>query len=64
VLDDDLARERIARRLANPDDPSDATPDLVDRLQSRRESWSSALRLSTAPPIEEVVATAVTAMQK
>ena len=64
VLDDDLARERIARRLANPDDPSDATPDLVDRLQSRREPWSSAVRLSTAPPIDEVVATAVTAMQK
>jgi aminoglycoside phosphotransferase family enzyme/predicted kinase len=64
VLDDDIARERIARRLANPNDPSDATPELVALLHDRREPWPSARRLSTAPTINDVVAAALEIIEK
>ena len=43
VLDRAIAKERIARRLANPDNPSDATPDLVDHMAASREHWPEAI---------------------
>ena len=64
VLDDEIARERIARRLANPDDPSDATPEIVSLLRDRRDPWPSAQRLSTAPTIDDVLATAIDIVQE
>jgi aminoglycoside phosphotransferase family enzyme/predicted kinase len=59
VLNPAIARERIARRLANPDDPSDATPDLVDVMAARSDPWSEARRLDTAPSLDSVVWNAV-----
>ncbi len=59
VLDDSIARERIARRLANPDNPSDATPDLVDLLKSRRQPWPEAHQIDTAASVDDVVRSAL-----
>lgn len=59
VLDPVIARERIARRLANPDNPSDATPDLVDYMADRRDAWPEAITVSTDVRVEQVVARAV-----
>lgn len=59
VLDPALARERIARRLSNPWNPSDATPDLVDHLASHRDPWPSARQVSTVSDPDEVVAEAI-----
>ncbi len=47
-LDATVARERIARRLASPWNPSDATPDLVDHLAAGRDPWPQARVLDTA----------------
>lgn len=48
VLDPEIAKERIAERLSNPWNPSDATPDLVDHLASRRDPWPTATPIDTA----------------
>ena len=63
VLDSAVARERIARRLANPDDPSDATPDLVDLLGSRRDTWPEAHEIDTVASVDDVVRTALCAIE-
>ncbi len=47
TLDASVARERVARRLANPWNPSDATPDIVDHLAAERDPWPTALGLPT-----------------
>lgn len=49
VLAPAIAKERIARRLANPWNPSDATPDVVDHLAREREPWSTAQTIDTEP---------------
>ncbi len=59
TLDRAIARERIARRLSNPWNPSDATPDVVDFLAARRDDWPTAIAVSTAPPVADVAATAI-----
>ncbi len=65
AVEDDIARERIARRLGNPDNPdnpdnaSDATPDLVDVLRGRRDAWPTATVVSTLPALDIVVARTV-----
>lgn len=64
TLDDSIARERIERRLANPDDPSDATPDLVDLLGSRRDPWPEATTIDTTAAIDDVVCAAITAVER
>lgn len=56
VLDPALARERIARRLSNPWNPSDATPELVDHMASRRDPWPSATPISTDAEHDVVLA--------
>jgi len=63
VLDDAIARERIARRLANPDDPSDATPELVDLLRSRRDEWPEAHAIDTVATVEDVARTALSIVE-
>lgn len=55
VLDPAIARERIADRLSNPWNPSDATPDLVDHLASRRDPWPSATEIDTSAAPSAVV---------
>ena len=63
VLDDAIARERIARRLANPDDPSDATPELVDLLRSRRDRWPEAHEIDTVASMDDVVRNAISVIE-
>ncbi len=47
VLDAEIAKERIAARLAEGTDPSDARPELVDELRTRHESWPEAIAIDT-----------------
>ncbi len=63
VLDDAIARERIACRLTDPHDPSDATPELVDLLRSRRDMWPEAHQIGTFASVDEVVRTALAAIE-
>ena len=63
VLDRAIARERIARRLANPDNPSDATPDLVDYMAARREPWPEAIAIDTGAPVETIRSSALSAIE-
>lgn len=58
VLEPSIAKERIAGRLANPWNPSDATPDLVDHIAQRHDPWPEATPIDTAPPVDEVIAAA------
>lgn len=47
-----IAKERIARRMSSVHNPSDATPDLVDYIESRFEPWPEAAELSTAQSVQ------------
>jgi hypothetical protein len=58
-LDRAIAKERIARRLANPLDPSDATPEIADHLAMQFDPWPTATGLSTRPGIDVVVEGAI-----
>ncbi len=51
----DLAKERIARRLASLADPSDATPAVADHIAAEFEAWSEADVVDTAVSIAESV---------
>jgi aminoglycoside phosphotransferase family enzyme/predicted kinase len=59
VLDPAIAKERIGRRLSNPDNPSDATPDLVDYMAARREPWPEAISLDTSKGVDMTTAAAI-----
>jgi uncharacterized protein len=63
-LDESVARERIARRLADPCNESDATPELVEILSSRRDPWPTAFGVSTLPPVDDVVDDAIDIIEK
>jgi uncharacterized protein len=63
-LDESIARERIERRLADPLNESDATPDLVDRLAARRDPWPTACGVSTLPAIDDVVSAAIAIIER
>jgi predicted kinase len=54
VVDTEVARARVARRLAGEPTPSDATPDLVDDLLARRDRWPEATPIDTSPAPEDV----------
>jgi aminoglycoside phosphotransferase family enzyme/adenylate kinase family enzyme len=47
VAPDPVAKERIARRMADPYNPSDATPELVDRLNRSVDPWPEAIEIDT-----------------
>ena len=64
VLDPAIAKERIARRLSNPWNPSDATPDVVDHLAASRSPWPSAHQIDTASPALDVLAEAVDLIER
>ena len=63
VLDPAIAKERIARRLSNPDNPSDATPDLVDYMAARREHWPEAIEVDTGVAIDRIRESALAAIE-
>ena len=54
-LDPDLARKRIAQRRGSNDDPSDASPALVEQMARRRHAWPSAAAVDTSAPIEAMI---------
>jgi uncharacterized protein len=58
-LDESIARERVAHRLADPTNESDATSDLVASLNVQRDPWPTACGVSTIPPIDDVVSYAI-----
>lgn len=57
-----LAKERIARRMASMYNPSDATPDLVDHIADRFESWPEATPIDTAGSVQASLAAAMAAV--
>ena len=60
TVDQSVARERVARRLADGWNPSDATPQIVDHLAEQRDPWPRAAAIETssspAATAEKVVA--------
>lgn len=50
-----VAKERIARRMASLDEPSDATPQIAQYLADRFERWPEADRIDTAGSIADSV---------
>lgn len=61
TLDPELARSRIARRLAEGRDVSDVTPDLVDVLNAERDPWPDAFRIDASGSVEQTCAAAIAA---
>jgi aminoglycoside phosphotransferase family enzyme/predicted kinase len=59
-----VARERLAARLADGRDPSDARPELLDELRRRQEAWPTAVAVDTGATPEEVAASALAAIAR
>lgn len=57
-----VARERIARRLASLDEPSDATPEIADHIAAGFERWDEAAELDTGQEVARSVAAACRAV--
>lgn len=57
VLGPDIARQRIAARLAEGLDASDARPEVLTELRARQEPWPEATAIETAGPSQAVVTT-------
>jgi predicted kinase len=55
ILPVGLARERVAARLSEGIDPSDATPELLDVLRQRQEPWLLANRIDTSGTRAEAI---------
>jgi len=59
TIDVATARERVARRLADGWNPSDATPAVVDHLRAERDAWPEACGLETSQHPERSTAQAL-----
>jgi aminoglycoside phosphotransferase family enzyme len=57
-----IAAERIARRLAGPHGPSDATPQIAEHVAARFEPWPQACLVDTSGSIEGSIAAAAAAV--
>ncbi len=64
VLDPTIAKQRVALRLSNPTNVSDATPNLVDHLMISRAPWPTATQVDTDASRPAVLATAVDTVDK
>jgi aminoglycoside phosphotransferase family enzyme/predicted kinase len=53
-----VAKERVARRMASLDEPSDATPDIVEHVAASFEPWPAAQVVDTTLVIADSVAEA------
>ena len=58
-VDPAVARERVARRLADGWSPSDATPEIVDHLAALHDPWDTARPLDTSRELQVTIAEAV-----
>jgi predicted kinase len=58
-IDVAIARERVARRLADGWNPSDATPEVVDHLRDEHDVWPEACALETGQHPERTMVEAV-----
>ncbi len=61
-LDQAIAKERVVRRMADGWNPSDATPQIIDHLGSKRDAWPEAMPLDASKPIDEVMDSAIEAV--
>jgi uncharacterized protein len=51
----EVARERVARRAAGGDDPSDATPAIVDHLADQHDPWPEAVACDTTIALDDLL---------
>lgn len=58
-----VAKERVSRRLADLDDTSDATPEIIDHLESLHDEWADAIRVDTNQSQHETVKSALAALR-
>jgi hypothetical protein len=63
-LDPAIAKERVARRLGDLWNPSDATPDIVDALNAAREPWPTSMKVSTKESTSDVLADTITRIER
>ena len=61
---DEVARARMAARHGAGGDPSDATPDVADRMHAAADPWPEAIAMATRAAAAEVVAAARTVIRK
>lgn len=59
TIDPTIARERVARRLADGWSPSDATPEIVDHMKNSSDRWNEATSLDTSQPVGQNVRQAI-----
>lgn len=57
-----VAKERIARRMADPTSTSDATPRIVDHLADQRAPWPNAVAIDANQSFQKVEADALAAL--
>lgn len=62
-LDSSTAKDRVERRLARGNDPSDARPEILDELRALHAPWDEALPVSTDGTFEETEAAALAAVR-
>ncbi len=63
-IPDQVAKERITRRMADPTSISDATPEIVDHLAVRRAPWPDAFDIDANQSFKDVEADALAALDK
>ena len=63
VLAEPVAEERIARRLEQGNDPSDARPEILHELRAKFEPWPDAIAIDTEGTREASAALAVEAVR-
>lgn len=59
VVDAETAKQRIALRLAEGRDASDARPEILDELRAAHEPWERATQLATDGAKDDIARTAV-----
>lgn len=60
---DDLCRDRVAQRWSRGDDPSEATPAVVDWVAATFDPWPEATEIDTSGPVGRTVDLATTALE-
>ena len=63
VLPNAVAKERIIKRMASVYNPSDATPELVDYLAERFDTWPQATPIDTSQSVATTIQTVLRALR-